>query len=373
MNQLLSPIPYGIQNIWVDPAVRDHPVTQWVRDRFPSHKIKIGIPARPHRDSNPLSLDTIKQNIFLTQFKGHLVKPCPGSRGRICCGYWVINAMMHCPMDCHYCILQSYLSIPAMTIYVDEDKIRKEIQQRLGAHEGHICRFGTGELTDSLIHDVLTGFSRRMVPFFANTPNGILELKTKTATAETLKGLNPKGHTVVSWSINPPSVIREVEPKTASLPQRIKAAKQCQDMGYWIGLHLDPVIWFEGWEKAYQNVIERLSNALDPRRIIWISMAGLRFTRQQKEITKLRFPDTPIFLGEFFRDEDGKFRYLQPLRISMYQKLIKWLREWSPDLFIYFCMENSRVWEKTFSNAPKNTRELDERFNKNVWRLLKRA
>lgn len=367
------PIPHEIQSIWIDPAVSDYPITRWIMDRFPAYKTIIGIPDTSPGNNRHPPLDKIKKRIFLTHSKGHLVKPCPGSRGRICCGYWVINAMMHCPMDCHYCVLQSYLSLPAMTIYVDEDNIREEIQQRLKSHEGHICRFGTGELADSLIHDALTGFSKRMVPFFAKTKNGILELKTKTAAIENLRGIDPRGHTVVSWSVNPQAIIRQIEPKTASLDQRIKAARQCQDKGYWIGLHFDPVIWSEDWEIMYHKVIERLSHSLDPQRVIWISIAGLRFTRQQKEIIKERFRDTPIFLGEFFRDEDGKFRYLQSLRISMYQKLIKWLMEWSPDLFIYYCMENHRVWEKTFPSPPKNTRELDERFNQNVWRLLKRG
>ncbi len=362
-----------IETVWIDPTVRNHPLAQRISTQFPASKIRIGFPEGLLTQPHPLQLDRIKKRLFLTHGRGHLVKPCPGSRGRICCGYWVINAMLHCPMDCHYCILQSYLSVPALTVFVDEDTIREEIQHRLGSRDGHIFRFGTGELGDSLIHDALTGFSRRMVPFFANTRNGILELKTKTALIGSLKGLDPKGHTVASWSINPQSIIQKVEPKTASLSQRIKAARQCQDMGYWIGLHFDPVIWFEGWEKAYHEVIESLAQSLDPRRIIWISLAGLRYTRQQKETIKWRFGDTLLFFGEFFRDEDGKFRYLQSLRISMYQKLIKWLMEWSPDLFIYFCMENRRVWEETFPSPPHNTRELDERFNQNVWRFLKRG
>ena len=362
-----------IERVWIDPDVAQHPLVRRIRITLPRVKIEVGKPAPLPADVSPTFLSRVKRQLFVTMGRGTRVKPCPGSRGRICCGYWVINAMLHCPMDCHYCVLQSYLSLPALTIDVNEEEIQQEIRYRLARREGHICRFGTGELGDSLVHDTLTGFSKRMVPFFAETKNGILELKTKTAAIENLEGLDPKGHTVVSWSLNPPEIIRRVEPGTASLSRRIAAAHRCQEMGYWIGFHLDPVIWFEGWEMAYQRVIERLAEVIDPKRVIWISLAGFRYTRAQKEMIRQRFRHTPLFAGEFFRDEDGKFRYLRRERITSYRKIIKWLREWSPDLFIYYCMENRRVWEETFSNPPRHTGELDERFHHHVERLLQRG
>ena len=371
MNTPNFPLSAPIDTLWIDPEVTDHPLTEVVRKRFPPGKIQVGIPSLPKRLSPSGAPRILKRRLFITKYRGRLVKPCPGSQGRICCGYQVINAMIHCPMDCHYCILQTYLSAPALTLYVNEDQIRNEITERLTTDPDHIYRFGTGELGDSLVHDTLTGFSSRMVPFFAGTKNGILELKTKTAAIDTLRGLEPRGHTVISWSINPPTLIRTVEPLTATLNQRLRAARECQEMGYWIGLHFDPIIWFDGWEREYMKVIERLSHTLDPSRILWISMAGLRYTRAQKDLIRTRFPNTPLFTGEFFRDEDGKFRYLQPLRVAIYRTLLLWLRDWSPDLFIYYCMENQHVWEATFPDPPRNTRELDERFNKHIWERLK--
>ncbi len=364
--------PSHIDTLWIDPSVTLEPSVLSIRRRFPKEKIIIGSP--PSAELPPLeAIPHTKRRLYLTRHRGRLVKPCPGSPGRICCGYWVINAMIHCPMDCHYCILQTYLSTPAMTIFLNEDQIKEEVLQRLRSNPTHIYRFGTGELGDSLVHNTLTGFADRMVPFFAETKNGILELKTKTAEIDTLRNLDPKGHTVISWSLNPPSIVRTIEPGTASFEQRLLAARECQEMGYWIGLHFDPVFWFDGWEKEYSNVIEKLSRALDPSRILWISLAGFRYTSSQKDLIRQRFPHSPIFLGEFFRDEDGKYRYLQHLRISMYRTLLRWFRDWSPTLFLYFCMENRYVWEATFSRPPRNTKELDQKFDKNVWNHLKNA
>ncbi len=366
--------PSDIETVWIDPDVVGFPRTREIMDLFPPEKLNIGSPRfQTGRMFRHISLKEIKKRLFVTHYKGRLVKPCPGSRGRICCGYWVINAMVHCPMDCHYCVLQDYLSVPALTIFVDENRIKQEVLVRLNRRPDHIFRFGTGELADSLVHNTFTRFSERMIPFFAKTRNGILEFKTKTDAISLFEGLDPKGHTVVSWSVNPEYLIQKIEPRTSPLSRRIRAARRCQEMGYWIGFHFDPLVWFDGWEKAYLGVIEEIARLIDPNRVIWISIAGLRFTRLQKENIRKRFPNTPLFLGEFFREEDGKYRYLQVLRASMYRKIIHWLREWSPNLFIYFCMESKRIWEKTFPAPPKNTRELDERFSKNVWRHLKES
>ena len=61
---------------------------------------------------------------------------------------------------------------------------------------------GLGEFTDSLLLDPFTELSRLLVPYFAKTPNAVLELKTKTNFVENLRGLDHGGHTIIAWSLN---------------------------------------------------------------------------------------------------------------------------------------------------------------------------
>src|SRR5690606_33879696 len=59
-----------------------------------------------------------KRNLFITKFKGHFFKRCPGSRpGLACCNYFVLNWGQQCDMNCSYCYLQSFINAPVMTIY----------------------------------------------------------------------------------------------------------------------------------------------------------------------------------------------------------------------------------------------------------------
>jgi spore photoproduct lyase len=60
--------------------------------------------------------------------------------------------------------------------------------------------------------------------------------------------------------------------------------------------------------------------------------------------------------------EDGKLRYLKPVRVQMFKKLVSWLREWSEDLFVYLCMEREDVWQEVFGSSPGSSEGLNRRF-----------
>ncbi len=63
------------------------------------------------------SKDLDKESIRLLPFKGELFKPCPGTRNYICCGYQILNGGTNCPLNCSYCILQSYFNKPSLRIF----------------------------------------------------------------------------------------------------------------------------------------------------------------------------------------------------------------------------------------------------------------
>jgi len=229
---------------------------------------------------------------------------------------------------------------------------------------------GTGELSDSLALESIFPFSEFLIPFFAERHNGILELKTKSANVDPLLHLNHRGKTVVSWSLNPPKMIEREERRTAPLEGRIRAARKCQEKGYPLGFHFDPLLYHEGWEKEYQETIHQLFKQIDPRRVVWVSLGGFRYPSDLKAIAQERFPKTEVFLGELFPGRDAKFRYLREIRTEMYQKMVGWLKEVDPNLFVYLCMESKEVWEKVFGWSPENSCHLNRMFEERVKKFL---
>ena len=365
----------SLQEIYVDPSLEAHPVVQRVRHAL-DH-----VPWQSRADLDAVTEELTsyrkdpwadgKRILMIRPYEGRMVKNCPGTIGHICCGYKVINVMTNCPMDCSYCILQVYLNNPCVTLYPDFAQIFREIEEILEAHPHRIFRFGTGELGDSLALDGIVGFADEAVPFFADTRNGILELKTKASAVDHLLGLDHGGRTVCSWSLNPQKLIDEEEHLAAALNERLLAARRCLEAGYPLGFHFDPLIYYPGWEDDYRVVVELLAANIDPSRVIWVSLGALRYPPVLKQVAGERFPHSPIFSGELITGEDGKLRYLKPVRVQMYRRLASWLQDWSEDLFVYFCMERGDVWDEVFGSSPGNTEGLNRRFEERCARFMR--
>ena len=363
---------FQIEKIYLDGEAEKDWVSQTVLKTL-SH-----VPVERIQDKRPLIKESLslqdpigvgKKILLITRFYGRRLKPCPGTSSHICCGYYVINAISNCPMDCSYCVLQGYLNNPFLTLYSNWDELLNEIDFFLAGNPQSLLRLGTGELSDSLALDPIIPLSEFLVPYFAGKPNGILELKTKSSEIGRLLTLNHRGRTVISWSLNPPNMIEDEEMRTASLDDRIEAAKQCQEKGYPVGFHFDPIIHHAGWEKSYEETLRSVFRRIDPKRVAWISLGGFRYPQQLKAISKQRFPKTKIFLGELFPGRDAKFRYLSEIRVEMYRKMAQWLQDVDPHLFVYLCMESKEVWEKVFGWSPTNSLHLNHLFEEQVKRF----
>lgn len=362
------------EEVYVDPALETHPVVQRVRQDL-DH-----IPWHSQADLDGVIQETLsyqadpcgagKRILLIRPFPGRLVKNCPGTRGHICCGYRIINVMTNCPMDCSYCILQGYLNNPCVTLYPEFAQIFREVGDVLDAYPHRIFRFGTGELGDSLVLDGIVRFADEAVPFFSTKKNAILELKTKATEVGHLLELDHGGRTVCSWSLNPPRIIAGEEHLAAPLGERLAAACRCADAGYHLGFHFDPLLHYPGWEDDYYRVVDLLFEHIDPRRVMWVSLGALRFPPALKEVAQGRFPFSTIFSGELIRGGDGKLRYLKPIRVAMYRKMVSWLRAYGEDLFIYLCMEREDVWHEVFGSSPGSTAGLNRRFEERVIRFV---
>lgn len=299
------------------------------------------------------SLTTGKQRLLLCRNKGKFLRPCPGTREYICCGYQVLNIGMNCPMDCVYCILQAYLNNPWISCFVNVDDLLAELDEAFSRQPQRFWRIGTGEFTDSLAMDRLTGLSHVLVEFMAKKPQGVLELKTKTAEIHNLEDLDHNGRTIAAWSLNAPQITAREELHTASLEQRLAAAARCAAWGYRLAFHFDPIIYHPGWQEGYDRIISMLFDHVPAEKIAWISMGCLRFLPQLKAIAGHRFPKSVFFYEEFVDGLDGKQRYFRSQRIEMYRFLLERIRRLAPDVFVYLCMESGEIWREVFGFVPE--------------------
>jgi spore photoproduct lyase len=288
----------------------------------------------------------------IVKFSGRFIKPCPGTRFYNCCGYQILNLGIQCSLGCTYCILQAYFTSPNLRLFANLYDAIHQLTEHLDNSPQQIHRIGTGEFTDSLLLDPLIHLSEQLVPFFAAQQRAVLELKTKTAQVDLLEKIDHRGHTIVAWSLNPSDVIAEEEAGAAALEERLGAAKRCQEWGYRVAFHFDPLLAYPGWQQGYQEVVDRLFSAVDPGGIAWISLGTLRFMPSLKTIIQQRYPNTSILDEEFIPGLDGKLRYFRDLRVEMYAYLNELLGEVHQDLCVYLCMVSDDVWREAFGFTP---------------------
>jgi spore photoproduct lyase len=298
--------------------------------------------------------------LVLMHYPGTFLKACQGSGAEMCCNYHIASHAWNCHLECSYCILQSYLKSNALYVFTNIEDLLAETERTLLRDPDKIFRIGTGELADSLVLDHITAYSRRLIPFFASSANGILELKTKSDQIGNLENLSHGGHTIISWSLNSRSISRSEERKAATIDERLVAAAQCRKWGYRLGFHFDPIVYYEDWERGYREVVRDLFAAVSPDAIAWISLGALRFTPHLRDHIRERHPDSRLPYGEFVPGHHGKLRYFRPIREDIYRKMISWIREQSPRVTVYLCMENRLVWENCCPHGPRSADHLSD-------------
>ncbi len=309
-------------------------------------------------ESGPLNMD--KTSLRLISFPGEFLKPCPGTKGYICCGYQILNIGTNCPFDCSYCILQAYFNQPSLRIFVNLEEKLHQIAEILDGNPDRIFRIGTGEFTDSLALDPIAGWSHVLLPFISERKNAILELKTKTSQVEGLFSSPQRNRVVISWSLNSPRIASGEEHGAPGIRRRLQAAKKCQAEGYRVGFHFDPLVQYPGWEEGYKRTLEMMDKLIDPKGVVWLSLGGLRYMPALKSIIRKRHPKSRLLAGEFVSGLDGKMRYFKPIRIQMYGFMAEMLGKWHKDLGLYLCMESHDVWQKGLGWSPKNSEGLSQ-------------
>ena len=365
----IQEITFSPETIFIDESVADHPLTREVLRQFPDtpvhHQISYEEAVELIRKSTGDVFGVGKRTLALTRFKGSFLKKCPGiSPGMVCCNYYVVNLLKNCIYDCSYCFLQDFLqNNPLLVAHINVEDLLEELDQVFTAHPDRIFRVGTGELTDSLALDTVIPYSQHLIPFFNQRENAVLELKTKSVCVENLLNQDSPRNVIVSWSLNPQTIIDREEKGTPSLQQRLEAARQCGNKGYRIGIHLDPIIIFPGWEKAYHELIDNMFKVLSPLQIEWVSLGSFRYRGGLKQIIKERHEDTRLFVGEHVASKDGKYRYLRPLRNQAYENLRDTLKKYSADLNVYMCMETREIWEGGTGKMPRSDEKLDKFFD----------
>jgi spore photoproduct lyase len=267
--------------------------------------------------------------------------------GNTCPNYWHYSVFGFCPFACTYCYLAGTPGVwysPSVKIYVNLSDIIWAIDKQARATACPVS-FYHGKLQDGLALEPIAGYMQKLIPFFAEHPFARQIILTKSDAVNSLLSLEHGGHTIMSWSLNPPEIAKRYEPNTPSIEARIHAMKLCADKGYPIRAVIMPVIPASDWKRLYSDFLDRLLSEIPLTRL---TIGGIcSYSHANKLMTQRIGHENVISMHMSDRSSngDGRRRYSPRFRINMFRFLVGKARSIRPDLTIGLCLEETDIWQ----------------------------
>lgn len=330
--------------------VAEHPEAQRILRLFPSAQVRLIDRQRGFvlPDMSPSQALLAGKRIlmigqtssFVGRFDGRL-----GTNVRCCPYYKLVPVSNGCPYSCTYCYLAFVYRkfAPFIKININTEIMFRQIRKVLSDTAGNVS-FNMGEMLDSLALDHITNLTTMLVPFFAGFKRAFLMLLTKSNNIDNLLTIEPSRQTVVSWSLNSQPMIEQYELGTASLDERIEAARKCQEHGYRIRFRIDPGILYPTWREGYIDLVQKALTVVKPENI---TLGMLRLLPGHFHLVSDAYGDRARQLWDhhFVRGaSDGKLRYPPKQRVEFYTFLIDAIRSFNKDVSISLCRETPEIW-----------------------------
>jgi len=267
--------------------------------------------------------------------------------GNTCPNYWHFSPYGFCPFDCKYCYLAGTPGVrfsPAVKIFLNLREMLCKID-RAACDAKQPTAFYMGKLQDGLALDPLTGYTRTLIPFFAAHRFAQLILLTKSTNVENLLDLDHRGHSILSWSLNPSEVCKAFETNTPAVADRIEAMRRCTEAGYPVRAVIMPIIPVLDWDVVYESFIEDLLTRVQLDRI---TLGGICIYRSAQDLMEHKLSKNNLISQSLApkgsHPSDGRLRYPLGKRIEMYGHLVRTIHRIAPGLQVALCLEEKATF-----------------------------
>ncbi|WP_078427058.1 spore photoproduct lyase [Alkalihalobacterium alkalinitrilicum] len=250
-----------------------------------------------------------------------------------------------CMGHCHYCYLQTTMgSKPYIRTYVNTDEIFAAAQKYMDERAPEITRFEASCTSDIVGIDHLTHSLKRAIEFFGKSDFGKLRFVTKFHHVDHLLDAEHNGQTRFRFSINADFIIKNFEPGTSPLQQRIEAAAKVAKAGYPLGFIVAPIYIHEGWQEGYKKLFITLNETLplEAKKDVTFELIQHRFTKPAKRVIEKNYPMTKLELDEEKRKYKwgkygiGKYVYQTDEQEQLKETLYGYIHEYFPDAKIEY-------------------------------------
>lgn len=307
------------------------------------------------------NFETIKYDVRKYSFQeitkdGIGLGACPvASEGTRCCNLLTLDAVESCGFDCSYCSIQSFYNQNKIGI----DKDFKKKLENLELDPNQVYHIGTGQSSDSLMWGNRGGILDSLFEFALKYPKVILEFKTKSNNIKYFIENEVPKNIIVTWSLNTPIIIKNEEHLTASLDERISAARKLADKGVLVGFHFHPIIQYKDYLDDYKKVYDTLQSTFKPQEVVLISMGTLTFIKPVIKQLREREMKTKI-LQMPFENINGKQSYSLEVKKEMFKHCYDSFKSWHNKVYFYLCMEDHSLWKDIFGYEYSSNNQFED-------------
>lgn len=293
--------PFIPDRAYFEPGALDYPIGQEIYERLRAMNVDILYTTSHNRVTNIPGDNELQQyrNAKRTLVVG-VRKTLKFDTSKPSAEY-AIPISTGCIGHCHYCYLQTTLGAkPYVRVYVNMPDILDQARRYIEERKPELTRFEAACTSDPLSIEHLTGNLRRLIEFMAEEAYGRLRFVTKYDLVDPLLNVHHAGHTRFRFSVNADYVVQNFEPSTATLAERIAAARKVALSGYPMGFIIAPIYLYDGWQLGYTELVQKLAQALPPETYenVTFELIQHRFTLPAKRVIEKRYPRTKLDLDE---------------------------------------------------------------------------
>lgn len=318
--------------------------------------------AKSYPERKPETPKPVTMQLATHSSDKNIVGRCPvASDETVCCNLYTIDAVENCGFGCNYCTIQTFYDDKVLFDSKLSEKLKK-----LDLDPDRFYHLGTGQSSDSLMWGNQHRHLDCLREFAEDNPNVLLELKTKSKNVAYFLGNDVPRNLVLSWSLNTPTIIENEEHFTASLDERLAAARHVAGRGIKIAFHFHPMVYYRDWREDYGDLVLQVMARFAPEEVAFVSFGSVTFIKPIVKAIRERGRPTKMLQMELVPGPKGKLSYPDAIKRELFRHIYRSFAPWHDKVYMYLCMEKAELWEATFGFVYGSNDEFEADFGAKV-------
>lgn len=290
-------------HIYVEKGAKEYPLSQLVLKRFPKYTI---IEIERYQEvfnrsrQNWREAKSVQKLILARKeapFLYQATDVIQGAHER----FFYTTPILNCIYDCDYCFLQGKFTSPHAVIFVNEEDFFNAASTEL--LNGPMALSPSYE-TDLLGFQSIVPWASKWIDYAAKNPSINLELRSKSASYQSIRSESPPSNIILSWTISPSEIVQKYEKGTPGVDARLNSAQKALEDGWKVRLCLDPILVTDKWQECYRAFLSDLTKIFPVKDLYDFWVGTFRISSQQLERIKSQRDDSDILYFPFIKEDE---------------------------------------------------------------------